>query len=102
LESLTQGYKPKIVYCLVDRNVQHRLFSKENAHYINPGSGTLVDEALVEIVGDRLYDFFLIPHSATVATAQPVFFRVAYNTSAMTKKDFEHTTYHLCYNYYNF
>ena len=44
----------------------------------------------------------MIPHSATVATAQPVFFRVAYNTSQLTKIQFQTATYHLCYNYYNF
>ena len=28
LENTTPGYKPKILYCLVDRNIQHRLFAK--------------------------------------------------------------------------
>jgi len=28
LENSAPGYKPKIVYCLVDRNIQHRLFVK--------------------------------------------------------------------------
>jgi Piwi domain len=27
LENTTPGYKPKIMYCLVDRNIQHRLFA---------------------------------------------------------------------------
>jgi len=30
LENTTPGYKPKIIYCLVDRNIQHRLFVKYN------------------------------------------------------------------------
>jgi hypothetical protein len=37
-----------------------------------------------------------------VATAQPVLYRVAYNTSTLNKNDFETSTYHLCYNYFNF
>jgi len=28
LENTAPGYKPKILYCLVDRNIQHRLFVK--------------------------------------------------------------------------
>ena len=49
LENSAPGYKPKVVYCLVDRNIQHRLFSKSGADYSNPGPGTVVDTAVVEI-----------------------------------------------------
>lgn len=86
LENSTAGYKPKIIYCLVDRNIQHRLFAKNQEDLVNPGSGTVVDTALVERQGDRIYDFFLIPHKATVATAQPVLFKVVYNTSDLNKE----------------
>jgi hypothetical protein len=30
LENKSPGYKPKILYCLVDRNIQHRVFVKTN------------------------------------------------------------------------
>lgn len=102
IETKQAGYKPKIIYCLVDRNIQHRLFSKPNGECLNPGPGTVVDTSLVENQGDKIYDFYLIPHKATVATAQPVLFRVAYNTSSISKDQFETSTYHLCYNYFNF
>jgi len=52
---------------------------------MNPSPGTVLDSNLVENQGDRTYDFFLIPHKATVATAQPVHFKVVYNTGQMTK-----------------
>ena len=48
LEETTQGYKPKIIYCIVDRNVQHRLFYKQGVDFLNPGPGTIVDSGLVE------------------------------------------------------
>jgi hypothetical protein len=102
LENTAQGYKPKIIYCLVDRNIQHRLFARENGACLNPGPGTLVDTALVENQGDTKFDFYLIPHKATVATAQPILYRAVYNTTSMNKDNFETTTYHLCYNYFNF
>jgi len=44
-----QGYQPKIVYCLVNKRITHRLFEKDNGNgYINPGPGTVLDTALVE------------------------------------------------------
>ena len=47
-EEYNQGYKPRMVYCLVDRNTTHRLFYKGNGDVQNPGSGTVVDIGLVE------------------------------------------------------
>ena len=70
----------------VDRNVSHRLFYKDNGDVLNPGPGTVLDVALVEEQGDRLFDFFMIPHKATVATAQPVHYNVVYNTSDLSKE----------------
>ena len=49
LENTAPGYKPKILYCLVDRNIQHRLFVKQNQDCLNPGNGTVVDTAVVEV-----------------------------------------------------
>ena len=98
LENKVAGYKPKIIFCLVDRNIQHRLFSKPNGECLNPGPGTVVDTSLVELQGDKIFDFYLIPHKASVATAQPVLFKVAYNTSQLSKDQIETSTYHLCYN----
>jgi hypothetical protein len=69
LENTAPGYHPKIIYCLVDRNIQHRLFHKLQGDTVNPGPGTCVDTGVVESQGDQLYDFYLIPHKATVATA---------------------------------
>ena len=37
LENTTPGYNPKIVYCLIDRHTQHRIFYKENDNVLNPG-----------------------------------------------------------------
>lgn len=69
IRGFQQGYQPKIIYCFVDRKVSHRLFYKNNGDIQNPGPGTVLDVALVEQQGDRIYDFFMIPHKATVATA---------------------------------
>jgi hypothetical protein len=57
---------------------------------------------LVECQDEGLFDFFLVPHKASVATAQPVHYKVVVNSSPYKKRDLETITFHLCYNYANF
>ncbi len=103
LENTTPGYKPKIIYCLIDKNNhQRRLFCKQNGEFLYPGRGTVVDTGLIENQGDNLYDFYLINHKLTVVEGIPVLYRVVYNTTNITKDQFEESTYHLCFNYFNF
>ena len=104
LNDFAPEYDPKLLYCLVNRNVQHRLFAEAGTAgtYLNPGSGFVIDQGLVEMAGDKIFDFYLIPHKATVATAQPVLYKVIQNTTSLSKDDIETTTYHLCHNYFNF
>ena len=82
---LFPGYNPKIVFCLVDRKVDLKLFYKSSNNVQNPSPGTCLDTTLVENQGDNTYDFFLISHLVTAGTAKPVHFRVAYNTSSLSK-----------------
>lgn len=94
---------PKIIYCFVNKRITHRLFERDNGRgYVNPGPGTVLDSGLVEHQGDKLFDFFLIPHSATIATALPVHYKIVFNTSTMNKEQIETATFHQCYNYFNF
>jgi hypothetical protein len=44
----------------------------------------------------------MIPHKVTVGTAKPVLFKCVYNTTEISKDQFETSTYHLCYNYFNY
>ena len=44
----------------------------------------------------------MVPHKATIATALPVHYYVAKNTTPLTNQQVEEFTYHLCYNYFNF
>lgn len=71
-------------------------------NYENPKSGTLVDTSIVTEQGQTIFDFYLIAHNATVATARPVEFKVIHNTSSLSKNDIEESTFHLCYGYYGF
>lgn len=48
LEKKAEGYKPKIMYCLVERKNLHRFFHNVNGDLLNPDPGTIVDTGLVE------------------------------------------------------
>ncbi|CDW90464.1 piwi-like protein 1 [Stylonychia lemnae] len=96
------NYSPMIIYALIDKLSDHRLFMTSNDQVWNPGPGTVVDTALVDNQGEILFDFYMIPHKAPVATALPVHFKIVYNSSEHDKNDIETFTYHLCYGYFNF
>ena len=69
---------------------------------INPASGTCLDKGLVEFQDTNQYDFFLIAHNATVATALPVHYKVVANSTGLNQDRIETFTYHLCHQYFNF
>jgi hypothetical protein len=85
IKSIQANYNPKILYCLVDKRINTRLVEKTNdASYSNPAPGTVVDTGLVEHVPTNgSFDFYMVAHRATIATALPVHYFVVKNTTTM-------------------
>lgn len=103
IKSIQANYNPKILYCLVDKRINTRLVEKNGDNYSNPAPGTIVDTGLVEHVSaNGSFDFYMVAHRATIATALPVHYFVVKNTTDMSNGKVEEFTYHLCYNYFNF
>lgn len=102
MKAYEAGYDPKIIYVFVDKRISTRFFAAEGQDIVNPAPGTVVDYGLVEETNENMYDFYLIPHKATIATALPVHFRVEYNSTGWTKSQVETYTYWWCYNYFNY
>jgi len=105
IKQIQANYNPKILYCLVDKKINTRLVEKTNDTYSNPAPGTVVDTGLVEHApanGNGSFDFYMVAHRATIATALPVHYFVVKNTTPMSQGQVEEFTYHLCYNYFNF
>ncbi len=105
LENTAPGYKPKILYCLIERNIRDRFFVKQDQDFLIPGKGTVIDTAVVEVQGDKIFDFYMIPHRGHDqwgSTSLPVLYKSVYNTTDINKDQFETSTYHLCHNYFNF
>ena len=62
---------------------------------MNPGKGTVVDSVVVENEGKQLFDFYMVSNdNPPMATALPVHYRVAMNTTDMSKKEIEEMVYH--------
>ena len=91
-----KNYSPKLLYTLVDKKINTRLVEKVGSDYANPAPGTTVDKGLVEHApnGADSFDFYMVAHRATVATALPVHYFVVKNTTAMKEKEVEEFTYH--------
>jgi hypothetical protein len=60
---------------------------------LNPPAGTVVDTDLVEIEAKNQFDFYMIPHQATIATARPVHYIVAKNDPNYPRRTIEEFTY---------
>lgn len=103
INGLDQNYTPKILYVLVNKKVSTRLFEKVNGDVINPAPGTVVDTAIVEQSGEGNFDFYMIANdNPKTATALPVHYHVAMNTTGMNKEQIESMTYSQCYSYQGF
>ncbi len=79
-----QGYNPKILYVFVDKRINSRFAEKVGDDYANPAPGTVIDAGLVEHPANGTFDFYMIPHKATVATSLPVHYYVARNTTSLS------------------
>jgi eukaryotic translation initiation factor 2C len=93
------------LYTLVDKRINTRLVEKQGDSYANPAPGTIVDTGLVEHApanGKGSFNFYMVAHKATIATALPVHYFVVKNTTTLRQEEVETFTYHLCYNYFNF
>lgn len=103
IKNFSAGYSPQIIFTLVDKKINSRFTELRNDEYQNPAPGTVVDQGLVEnAFSKESFDFYLIAHRATIATALPVHYHVVANRSNLSKEQIEELTYHLCYNFFNF
>ena len=84
-----RNYNPKILYTFVDKRINTRFAEKEGDTYKNPAPGTVVDTGLVEHPANGTFDFYMIPHHATIATALPVHYYVAKNSTGLRNVEVE-------------
>lgn len=101
IRTFAPNYDPQILYVFINTKVTTRLFEKVNGHHCNPGPGTLVDQIIVESDGPKLFDFYMVANvNPATATALPVHFSVAENTTNLTKEEIENFTHQQTYGYF--
>ena len=101
VKNFAPNYSPQILYVFINTKVTTRLFEKKDGSHINPGPGTLVDEIIVESDSSKLFDFYMVANiNPATATALPVHFIVAENTTNLTKTDIENFTHCQTYGYF--
>jgi hypothetical protein len=89
------------LYVFINTKVTTRLFERVNGTHCNPGPGTLVDQVIVESDGSKLFDFYMVANiNPSTATALPVHFTVAENTTNLTKVEIENFTHEQTYGYF--
>ena len=87
----------------MNKETNTRFFEQSGKAVLNPPEGTVVDTDLIELnQGTNFFDFYMIPHHASIATARPVHYIVAKNDGSLPKRTIEQFTYSMCYNYFNF
>jgi hypothetical protein len=103
IQSYKAGFAPKILYVFVNKETNARFFEQSGQNVLNPPEGTVVETDLVEFDEKaKEFDFYMIPHHASIATARPVHYIVAKNDGDLPRKTIEQFTYTMCYNYFNF
>ncbi|OMJ87591.1 hypothetical protein SteCoe_10683 [Stentor coeruleus] len=92
-----QGYSPNLVYVIVNKNTNAKLFSKGTGGYTNPNPGTLVNST---IVPDE-QSFYLISHYVTQGMVSPTLYRIIDNDGNIDLMIIARLAFKLCFMYYN-
>jgi hypothetical protein len=97
---------PEITVVIVNKRITQRFFVEDSAgRLVNPPSGCIIDQKLVEQEGTQaehgVFDFYLTPANTTQGCVLPTHFFCALNESKFSKLDIEHLTFSLCHFYFN-
>jgi aubergine len=91
------GYNPSLVYVIVNKKTNAKLFSDNQRGYENPQPGTLINSIIIP--EDK--SFYLISHSVTQGMASPTLYRIIDNEREVDTIVIARLAFKLCYMYYN-
>ena len=92
-----QGYDPHLVYVLVNKKTNAKLFVQGNRGIENPQSGTVVNSVIIP----ESQSFYLIAHTVTQGMASPTLYRIIHNDGNVNPLAIAKLAFKLCYMYYN-
>ncbi|XP_029174290.1 piwi-like protein Siwi [Nylanderia fulva] len=94
LEELYYGPNFKLVFVIVSKRINIRLFNNRN----NPSIGTIVDDV---ITSPFKYDFFLVSQNIRQGTVSPTSYNIIFDNSGLGPDKIQTLTYKLTHMYYN-
>jgi aubergine-like protein len=92
-----QGCQTQLIYVIVNKKTNAKLFHFSGRSYTNPPPGTVVDSVVVP----EDQSFYLIAHSANQGMASPTLYRIINNDSETEIMAIARLAYRLCFMYYN-
>ena len=92
-----QGYNPRLIYVLVNKKTNAKLFVQGNRGMENPQPGTVVNTVVIP----ESQSFYLIAHAVTQGMASPTLYRIIHNDGGMEPMVIAKLAFKLCYMYYN-
>lgn len=97
-QKLEPGYKPSIVFIVVQKRHHTRFFPKDSRisedRNMNVPAGTCVD---TEITNPSLIDFYLVSHASIQGVAKPTKYVKLWDDCDMSEDDLEKLMYYLCH-----
>ncbi|KAJ8955580.1 hypothetical protein NQ318_001410, partial [Aromia moschata] len=95
---LSQGYKPKIAFLVVQKRHHTRLFptnpKDSQDRNLNVPAGTCVDSVITH---PFMQDFYLVSHASIQGVAKPTKYCTLWDDIGMSNDDIEELTYFLCH-----
>lgn len=98
LKEIYETDSPKLIYIVVNKRVNTRIFKKTGSIHTNPKPGTVVDR---QIVLPGRNDFFLVSQHVGQGTVSPTYYNIVYNNSKLDKDKIEILTFKFSHLYYN-
>ncbi|OMJ75996.1 hypothetical protein SteCoe_24758 [Stentor coeruleus] len=92
-----QGYSPNLVYVLVNKKTNAKLFVQGQRGMDNPQPGTVVNSVVIP----ESQSFYLIAHAVTQGMASPTLYRIIHNDNNTDTMIVARLAFKLCYMYYN-
>ena len=92
-----QGYDPQLVYVLVNKKTNAKLFVDGGRGVENPQPGTVVNTVVIP----ESQSFYLIAHAVTQGMASPTLYRIIHNDGNIDPMIIAKLAFKLCYMYYN-
>ncbi|KAL5260484.1 hypothetical protein ACHWQZ_G010579 [Mnemiopsis leidyi] len=94
-----QLQETELVFTVVSKRINTRLFMKRGTNYQNPFQGTVVSNKITKC--DQAFDFFIVSQSVNQGTVSPTHYTVLEWRTSLRPEDLQRICFRLCHMYFN-